>query len=91
MSEKKEKNYLASSIKEVTTQYGKLKNCAMKLDDLKKIEKKGWVNFTIAERKEVSEKGATHYAFENDYEPKQKNEETESKAKVVEKEEDLPF
>jgi len=36
----KEKNYIASSIKKVTTQYGDLFNANIKLDDLKKIEKK---------------------------------------------------
>ena len=89
MSEKKEKNYLASSIKEVTTQYGKLFNCAMKLDDLKGIEKRGWVHFNVAERKQPSEKGATHYAFENTYEPKQKDNEKVAVSKA--KEDDLPF
>ena len=85
MSEKKEKNYLASSIKAVTTQYGQLFNCAMKKEDLDAIEKNGWINFTIAERKEVSEKGATHYAFENTYEPKQKDKPKETP------QDDLPF
>ena len=47
---KNEKNYIASSIKKVTTQYGDLFNANIKLDDLKKIEKKGWVSITIAER-----------------------------------------
>jgi len=88
MSEKKEKNYLASSIKEVTTQYGKLFNFSMKMEDLKGIEKRGWVNFTVAERKEPSEKGATHYAFENTYEPKQDDNE---KVKVSKGGDDLPF
>ena len=71
MSEKKEKNYLVSSIKAVTTQYGQLFNCAMKKEDLDAIEKNGWVSFTIAERREPSEKGVTHYAFENSYKLKQ--------------------
>lgn len=77
-----EKNYIPSSIKRVTTQYGELFNVNLKLEDLQKIEKRGWVNITIAERKEVSEKGATHYAFENTYEPPKKVDETADKSDV---------
>ena len=79
-----EKNYIPSSIKKVTTKYGDLFNANLKLEDLQKIAKRGWVSITIAERKEVSEKGATHYAFENTYEPPKNVDETA-------KEEDLPF
>ncbi len=50
------------------------------------MAKRGWVNITIAERREVSEKGATHYAYENTYEPPK--EVTADKAK---EEDDLPF
>ena len=69
-----EKNYIPSNIKRVETQYGELFNMSIKVDDLQKIAKKGWANITIAERREVSEKGATHYAFENTYEPKKDTE-----------------
>ena len=55
---------------------------------MQKIVKRGWVSITIAERKEVSEKGATHYAFENTYEPPKKVDETASETA---KEDDLPF
>ena len=68
-----EKNYIASSIKEFTTQYGTLLNANLKLDDLQKIAKNGWVQITVAERKTPSEKGATHYAFENKYEAPKKD------------------
>jgi hypothetical protein len=83
-----EKNYIPSSIKKVETQYGELFNVAIKVDDLQKIAKKGWANITIAERREVSEKGATHYAYENTYEPPK---ETTAEAKTDKEEEDLPF
>ena len=83
-----EKNYIPSSIKKVTTKYGDLFNASLKLEDLQKIAKRGWVSITIAERKEVSEKGATHYAFENTYEPPKKENETTNETA---KEEDLPF
>jgi|TARA_X000001036_G_C20222934_1_gene620567 hypothetical protein len=85
-----EKNYVASSIKKVTTQYGELFNASFKVEDLQKISKRGWVNITIAERREPSEKGATHYAYENTYEPK---EVTSDKPKQDSKgqDDDLPF
>jgi hypothetical protein len=81
-----DKNYIPSSIKKVTTQYGDLFNVAIKVDDLQKIAKKGWANLTIAERREPSEKGATHYAYENTYEPPK-----EVTADKPKDEEDLPF
>ena len=82
-----EKNYVASSIKKVTTQYGDLFNANFKMEDLQKIAKRGWVNITIAERREPSEKGATHYAYENTYEPPKQDD-----VKVEEAtDDDLPF
>jgi hypothetical protein len=81
-----DKNYIPTSIKKVITQYGELFNVAIKVDDLQKIAKKGWANITIAERREVSEKGATHYAYENTYEPPK-----EVTADKPKNEEDLPF
>ena len=83
-----DKNYIPSSIKKVVTQYGELFNVAIRIDDLKKIAKKGWANITIAERREVSEKGATHYAYENTYEPPKEVTADKPKAKD---DEDLPF
>jgi len=84
-----EKNYIASSIKEFNTQYGTLINANLKLDELQKIAKNGWVQITIAERKTPSEKGATHYAFENTYEAPKK-ETSESKFKTSD-DTDVPF
>ena len=83
-----DKNYVASSIKKVTTQYGELFNASFKVDDLQKISKRGWVNITIAERREPSEKGATHYAYENTYEPPK---EVTADAKTSKDDDDLPF
>ena len=79
-----EKNYIPTNIKRVETQYGELFNVAIKVDELQAIAKKGWANITIAERREVSEKGATHYAFENTYEPKKDTE-------TAKDGDDLPF
>ncbi|QDP67845.1 MAG: hypothetical protein Unbinned8210contig1002_33 [Prokaryotic dsDNA virus sp.] len=83
-----DKNYVASSIKKVTTQYGDLFNASFKVEDLQKISKRGWVNITIAERREPSEKGATHYAYENTYEPPK---EVTTDAKSSKDDDDLPF
>ena len=84
MSEKKEKNYIASSIKKISGQYGDFFNANFKMDDLQKIAKRGWVAIVISERREPSEKGATHYAYENDYKPKET-------VKVKKDDDDLPF
>ena len=64
---KKEKNYLPSSIKEIKTQYGSMLVANFKMEELKAIESKGWVSLVICERKEPSEKGATHYAYKSEY------------------------
>ena len=86
MSEKKEKIYLPSSIKEIKTQYGTMIVANFKVDELQKNSKNGWVSMVISERREPSEKGATHYAYVNDYKPK----ETET-AKSKKDDDDLPF
>ena len=72
MTDKKEKVYLPSSIKEIPTKYGKMMIGNFKLDELQKNSKNGWVSMVISERREPSEKGATHYAYVNDFEPKEK-------------------
>ena len=40
-----------------------------KMEDLQSNSKNGWVSMVIAERREPSEKGATHYSYVNTYEP----------------------
>ena len=70
MSEKKEKIYLPSSIKEIKTKYGTMMVANLKIDDLQANSKNGWISMVISERREPSEKGATHYAYVNDYKPK---------------------
>ena len=78
MKEKKEKIYLPSSIKNIDTKFGSMMIANLKVEDLKSNSKNGWISMVIAERKEPSEKGATHYAYVNDYEPKQKQESSSS-------------
>jgi hypothetical protein len=88
MKEKKEKIYLPSSIKNITTQYGSMLVANFKVEELQANSKNGWVSMVISERREPSEKGATHYAYVNDYKPKEEvtKKNTSSKA-----DDDLPF
>lgn len=86
MNEKKEKVYLPSSIKNIDTKFGSMMIANLKVEDLQANAKNGWVSMVIAERKEPSEKGATHYAYVNDYEPK-KTEKSSNKKE----DKDLPF
>ena len=45
----------------------------------------------IAERREPSEKGATHYSYVNDYEPATDNKTSPKKVKSTTGDDDLPF
>ena len=87
MKEKKEKIYLPSSIKNIETKYGTMMVANFKVDELQANSKNGWVSMVIAERREPSEKGATHYSYVNDYEPQEKKEKTSTKKEK----DDLPF
>ena len=84
MTDKKEKVYLPSSIKNIDTKYGKMMVANFKMDELQANSKNGWVSMVISERREPSEKGATHYAFVNDYKPKETVE-------TKKDDDDLPF
>ena len=86
MNEKKERVYLPSSIKNMDTKFGSMMIANLKVEDLQANAKNGWVSMVIAERKEPSEKGATHYAYVNDYEPKQTEKSSNKK-----EDKDLPF
>ena len=47
---------------------GSLINAAFKVSELQEhADENGWVNIVIAKRREVSEKGATHYAYKREY------------------------
>ena len=49
---------------------GSVLNCAFGVDELKEhADDYGWVNITIAERREPSDKGNTHYAYKDEFEP----------------------
>ena len=88
MKDKKEKIYLPSSIKNIETKYGGMMVANFKMDELQANSKNGWVSMVIAERREPSEKGATHYAYVNDYEPPAKEKTSNKKTKD---DSDVPF
>ena len=91
MTDKKEKVYLPSSIKNINTKYGTMMVANFKLDELQKNAKNGWVSMVISERREPSEKGATHYAYVNDFEPKEKANTTPKQESSSDSSDDLPF
>ena len=62
-----------------------------KVDELQANSKNGWVSMVISERREPSEKGATHYAYVNDYEPPQNNDEPKKSVNKKVVKDDLPF
>tara|TARA_R110000765_G_scaffold350992_2_gene440978 strand:+ start:169 stop:444 length:276 start_codon:yes stop_codon:yes gene_type:complete len=70
---------------------GSVLNCSFHVDELiiHKNEN-GWVNITICERRDVSEKGHTHYAKLNSYTPP--TEDTQSQETNTQVSDDaLPF
>ena len=89
MKEKKEKVYLPSSIKNIKTQYGTMMVANFKLEELQANSKNGWGSMVISERREPSEKGATHYAYVNDYKPKEQSNTYAKKSNADS--DDLPF
>ena len=91
MKEKKEKVYLPSSIKNIETKFGSMMVANFKVEDLQSNSKNGWVSMVIAERRQPSEKGATHYAYVNDYEPPAENKTSAKKIKSTTGDDDLPF
>ena len=71
----KEKNYINGMIiKEKTFDNGgsQLKisiKVSEFIEQLKSIEDKDWANLIVSRRKEPSDKGVTHYAFEDPWKP----------------------
>ena len=91
MKDKKEKVYLPSSIKNIDTKYGTMMVANFKMEDLQANSKNGWVSMVIAERREPSEKGATHYSYVNTYEPPTDKKTSPKKVKSTTGDDDLPF
>lgn len=75
MADTKQKNYVASHIKAINGDYGEFFSAKFRLKDLMEIEDNGWVSLIITKRREESEKGATHTAYEDTYNPTEKKEE----------------
>ena len=79
---------------------GSLINAAFKVSELQEhADENGWVNLVIAKRREVSEKGATHYAYKSEYQrqnpqPQQETAPTPSQQQPTPnpiEDDDLPF
>ena len=69
-----DKQYVGNG-KTITTQFGDILKMSMTADDLKVLQenlKNGWVNFDVLKRREPSEKGMTHYAVLNTWNPERK-------------------
>ena len=84
----KEKTYInqCKLVEKVFDNGGSVINAAFKIEELAQLANEGgWINITIAQRREPSDKGATHYAYLNEYEPK------ESKAESQKPQDGLPF
>ena len=84
-------------IKSVKTKFGSLLNVSISDSALKELQAelnpKGYVNLTIAERKEADKYGNTHYAFYNDYTKEAKQELPSGRSYTATEpvEDDLPF
>ena len=74
---------------------GKILKVSVKVDDfveqLREIESKGWANLNIAKRKEPSDKGVTHYVYEDQWKPEKDYNETNDPQWDKKEKEDLPF
>ena len=77
---------------------GSLINAAFKVSELQEhADENGWVNIVIAKRREVSEKGATHYAYKSEYQ--RQNDQQQSQQESMQQQQptsnplddDLPF
>lgn len=67
------KQYIKGSIKELKFDNGSKLVASLLLEDLAKAaNEKGYVSIAISERKEADQYGNTHYAYVNDYKPKEK-------------------
>ena len=83
-------------IKSVQAKYGSLLNVSISKTALKELQenlKKGYVNITVAERREPDKNGNTHYAFYNDYTKEAKQELPSGRSYTATEpvEDDLPF
>ena len=77
MPQPEEKKYIRTHIKKVTFDNGgSLLNASIHIDKLTDhANEDGWVKIKICERREPSEKGATHYAYIDEFKPEPKHDE----------------
>ena len=59
------------------------------INELKAVENNGWANLIINRRKEMSDKGITHYVYVDTWKPDPKK--TSGKMVEVAADDDLPF
>ena len=78
---------------------GSLINAAFKVSELQEhADENGWVNIVIAKRREVSEKGATHYPYKSEYQRQNNQQQSQQDSMQQQQptsnpieEDDLPF
>ena len=90
----KDKTYInMCKIKEVKFDNGgSVMNADFKVSELAEHENEnGWVKITIAERRVPSEKGATHYAYVNDFVPSSGGKTYNNNVSSKMEDDDLPF
>ena len=92
-----EKNYINGFVikEKLFDNGGKILKVSVKVDDfveqLREIESKGWANLNIAKRKEPSDKGVTHYVYEDQWKPEKDYNETNDPQWDNKKTDDMPF
>ena len=99
--EAKEKNYINGIIikEKVFDNGGKILKVSIKVsefvEELKKCAQAqaypAWVNALIARRREPSDKGISHYMFEDEWKPDPTYKKEVNQSQTDEDEEDLPF
>lgn len=91
-----EKKYIKGLyIKEVEGRFGKEMKVSIKIDELNEslegVSKNGWANVKFLKRKEISEKGNTHYVIDDTFTKTQEvPKEIEVNGNVLDKD-NLPF
>lgn len=61
------------------------------IEDLRSIQDNGWANIIVARRKDPSDKGVTHYAYEDTWKPETDYNDTNDPQYNETNKEDLPF
>ena len=61
------------------------------IEELRTMQDNGWANIIIARRKEPSDTGITHYAYQDQWKPKKDYNDTNDPQQDKKDTEDLPF